>query len=288
MLVLHGGVKLLSWFIVLSAWTACFGCVAFFQGPSLDGAARAAVADRSISGGSSAVGSARPHNGVNEQKITAMGGLDHFTPAARPEHLTAATVPDTVYVVKMVDSTADQSMCSLAPSAPLATCNLRSALALCMARFKSLQPTCPSKANAVALGCTVVLPVNSTSVIQGRLYGTVVNVASLAQASWGSSTCKYITITLTITGGSRSRAAVVGDRSAASLVLAQNAVTPNLVFSMANVTVSNFGNNASSSSAGAVVLTNVLSAAFSRVSFRGNVGYETGGEAGRDQGRAPP
>ena len=166
--------------------------------------------------------------------------------------LTNTITSYTVRVGNLVDGTSNPSSCS-ATSQQL-TCNVRSAWSYCMSLITSTACPSTSSTDTLALSCSVLLPSNTTSVIQGATYGTVLTTSS-SLTTWAS-TCNPNTTQVLLSMKSSSNhiiARIVGDNSAASLLVLKT--IPFLSLSLLNISIVGFGNgNASSTFLGAVSL----------------------------------
>ena len=168
--------------------------------------------------------------------------------ASIPTLATSNHIDYVVRVGNLQDSQANPNQCSTTTT--LSTCNVRSAWALCRSTINQV----PCFSGGV-VSCTVVLPTNSVSTIQGARYGTVVPDNFFLACSNDAT----MTLTLSMTSASSVNVATVaGDGSATSFY---TSFSGSLLFS--NVNINGFGDTA-------VSVTIAKAVSFNHVGFMNN------------------
>ena len=153
-----------------------------------------------------------------------------------------------IQVGYLPDGPATPSSCSY--TSQQVNCNLRSALSYCMSLITSTACPSSSSTDTLSLTCTVVLPSNTTSIIQGPT-----SALTTSLTTWASTCNPNTTQVLLSLKSSRNDvvARIVGDHSAASLLVLKSVSF--LSLSVVNMSISGFGNgNTTSTFLGAISL----------------------------------
>ena len=205
-----------------------------------------------------------PNDRFHRNKLSTMTNSVRHPTIHRPnDWKVLSTTSYTILVGGFVDGEVMTDGCST--SSKLSTCNVRSAWAYCISLIS--QQSC---GNNAAVTCTVVLPSNSTSVMNGNY--KALNLSTLT--SWATS-CTLTQVSLSVVGSVTGGLAawVRGDSSSSAFIDAES--VPFLTLTLSDLNIAGFGDG-TTNFLSAVVVSALQGSVFQRLSFHDNLGYSTG------------